>query len=167
MSWSSNWDTVTNPSPSTFPEWDSKDRDAVLLEWDRLKKLLAQTKELELEFRKYVVKRNFPNPNEGMNTLELGNGYDLKAGIKYNYKLADNKTVEAGLEKIAAIGNQGSFIADRLVSWTPNFLLTEYRELQKEETKEAKEILQIISTFLTIEEAAPSLEIKAPKKVKA
>lgn len=169
MNWQNSWNDTkpTNPEPSAFPEWDSKDRDAVLLEWQRLKDQLAKLKEIELEFRKYVVKRNFPNPDEGTNSLELGNGYTLKAGIKFNYKLADNDTVEKGLEDIAKIGNQGAFIADRLISWTPNFLLTEYRQLQEEADKgsaDAKAILNIIATFLTIDDkAAPTLEIKEPK----
>jgi hypothetical protein len=101
-----------------------------------------------------------------MNNLDLGNGYTLKAGIKYNYNLADNDTVEAGLNKISSIGNQGTFIADRLVSWKPNFLLSEYRVLQEEKDKGDKtaiEILNVVNSFLTISEAAPSLEIKAPK----
>jgi hypothetical protein len=116
-----------------------------------------------------VVSRAFPNANEGTNTVELGNGYELKAGIKYNYKLDENPKVEAGLDAIEKIGNQGKFIADRLVSWTPNFQLTEYRKLQeeaKEGSKDAQEILKIASSFLTITDAAPTLEIKAPKAKK-
>lgn len=156
----------SNPTPSAFPEWDAKSRDEVLAEWEGRQQLLARAKEGEMSFRKYVISRAFPNPTEGINTVELNNGYSLKANIKYNYKLAENKIVEAGLDKIAKIGNHGSFIADRLVSWTPNFLLTEYRELQKQSEDglgEAKLMLKVISEFLTIEDAAPGLEIKEPK----
>lgn len=176
MNWQNTWDSSTpspspvqtNPEPSLFPDWDNKDRDAVLMEWDRRKKALITIKEEEMEFRKYVVKRNFPNPEEGTNKIDLGSGYELKAKISYNYKLADNDTVEKGLDQIAKIGNQGAFIADRIVSWTPIFLLTEYRKLQEEEatSEDARKILSIIYTFLTIEDAAPSLEIKEPKSKK-
>lgn len=159
----------SNPTPSAFPEWDAKDRDEVLAEWEKRQKLLAQAKADEMDFRKYVVQRAFPQAQEGTNTIELNNGYSLKANIKYNYKLAENKIVEDGLDKLAKIGNNGSFIADRLISWTPNFLLTEYREIQKqadEGSLEAKEMLKVITTFLTISEAAPTLEIKEPKAKK-
>ncbi len=108
---------------------------------------LVTLKAQELSFRKYIVDRAFPQKHEGMNNLDLGNGYTLKAGVKFNYKLADNDTVEKCLDKITKIGNQGAFIADRLVSWTPNFLLTEYRNLQKDAeggSKEAVEILKAI-----------------------
>lgn len=153
--------------PFAFPDWDAKSQDEVLAEWEGRKTLLATAKEREMEFRKYVVSRAFPNPTEGTNTLELNNGYALKANIKYNYKLADNDTVEKTLDRIAKIGNNGPFIADRLVSWSASFLLTEYRDIQEEAEKgsiEAIAILKEINNMLTIENAAPSLEIKQGKK---
>jgi hypothetical protein len=140
--------------------------DQLLLLWEQKKRAIETAKEEELELRKYIVKREFPKPNEGMNTKELGQGYQLKAAIKYNYNLADNDTVEACLEKISAMGNAGSAIADRLVSWKPNFLLTEYRQLCEDKEKGSKfadECLKVIGEMLTITEAAPTLEIKEPK----
>lgn len=157
---------VVNPKPSAFPEWDAKSQDDILVEHQRMQTELAKLKATELDFRKYIVDRCFPAKEEGTNTLELGKGFELKAVVKYNYKLAENDTVTAGLDKIAAIGNQGQFIAERLVSWTPNFLITEYRKLQEDAetgSNEAKSIIQIITEFLTISEAAPTLTIKEPK----
>jgi hypothetical protein len=139
------------------------------MEHQKLKDDIDKLKEREMELRKYIVDRCFPNKQEGTNTLALGAGYELKSQIKYNYKLAENKIVETCLDKISAIGNQGSFVADRLVSWSPSFLLTEYRNLQeqaKEGDKSAIEILKICSEMLTIDEAAPTLNIKEPKKAK-
>lgn len=154
----------TNPVPSS--PWDAMNEDQLLLLWQSRKDAIEKAKADEMELRKYIVKREFPKPKEGMNTKELGNGYQLKAGVKLNYNLADNDTVEACLERIASIGNTGSFIADRLISWKPSFLLTEYRQLQidaEKGEKPAQEILKIIPEMLTITEAAPSLEIKEPK----
>lgn len=159
-----------NPKPSAFPEWDSKSQDDVLVEHQRIQTELAHLKEQELSFRRYIVDRCFPQKHEGMNTLDLGHGYSLKAGIKFNYKLADNDTVEKTLDKIVKIGNNGAFIADRLVSWKPSFLLTEYRNLENEAktgSVEAKAILKEIENMLTIDdEAAPTLEVKEPKAKK-
>ncbi len=178
MAWGSNWPSHVAAGPqsqanvapskasSAFPEWDNKSQDEVILEWQSRQQLLTRVKENEMAFRKYVVSRAFPNPHEGTNTLELGEGYALKAGVKFSYNLASNEIVEAGLNKLAKIGNNGSFIADRLVSWTPNFLLTEYREIQKQAKDglgEAQLMLKIISEFLTIDDAAPSLKLKEPK----
>ncbi len=155
---------MENPVPST--QYDNWTNDQCLMHWQNLKDVLNSAKEAELEFRKYVVSREFPKPEEGMNTKDLGNGYQLKAGIKYNYNLLDNDTVEKCLNKIENLGNEGKFIAERLVSWKPSFLLTEYRTLQDDAAKGSKfanDVLSVVSEMLEIKEAAPSLEIKEPK----
>lgn len=148
--------------------WDKFNQDELLVRWNELKIILATAKENEIEIRKYIVKRAFPNPNEGTNTQELGNGYALKATVKFNYKLEGNEKVEQGLERISKIGNSGAFIADRIVSWTPALSLKEYRDIQErsESSEEAKAILKEVETFLIISEAAPTLEIKEPKAKK-
>ncbi len=145
---------VSHPTPDPR---DSMTRDEVLFAWQRSKQDLEIAKENEMEWRKYVVKRAFPEAKEGTNTTELGNGYALKAVVKYNYNLLSNEVVEHCLDRIRKIGSQGSFIADRLISWTPNFLLTEYRAIESEE------ILRIVNEMLIITEAAPTLTIAAPK----
>lgn len=158
---------VTTAEPTD--QRDALSRDNVLFFWQKSKDALAKAKEEEMEWRKYVVKRAFPQPEEGMNTLELENGYQLKAAVKFNYKLSDNDTVEKTLSEISSIGNEGKFIAERLVSWSPHFLLTEYRALQEEAEKNnptAKAILQSVSKMLVIEDAAPTLTIKEPKAKK-
>jgi hypothetical protein len=157
-------EAVTNPQPSN--PWDAMNEDQLLLLWNDMKKAIEDAKTAELELRKYIVKREFPKPQEGMNTKELGAGYQLKAAIKYNYNLADNEIVEKCLDHISALGNEGPFIADRLVSWKPSFLLTEYRELCERKDKgdeRAIKILNIVNDMLTITEGTPTLEIKEPK----
>jgi len=149
--------------------WDAMSQDQLLMKWQQLKDDAERTKSAEMEMRKYIVSRAFPNKQEGTNTQELGNNYKLKAAIKYNYTLADNDAVEAALDRISKIGNDGSFVADRLVSWRPNFLLTEYRNLQEQAesgSTSAKAILKEINAVLTISEAAPTLTIVEPKNKK-
>jgi len=145
---------------------DAMSEDQLLMLWDNKKKAIETAKEEEIDLRKYIVGREFPKKAEGTNTKELGNGYQLKAMIKYNYNLADNDTVEEKLNKISSLGNMGPFIADRLVSWKPSFLLTEYRQLCEDEAKGdkfAKNVLNIVNEMLIITEAAPSLNIVEPK----
>lgn len=164
-----NWPSAapTNPTPSS--PYDGMTEDQLLLAWDDIKKAIEVAKNQEMELRKYIVNRAFPKKHEGMNTKELGKGYELKAAVTYNYNLADNDTVENCLAKIAALGNDGPFIADRLVSWKPSFLLTEYRQLVDDKEKGSKfadDCLKLITPMLTISEAAPSLKIKEPKVAK-
>jgi hypothetical protein len=175
MNWSSSYDKpadATNSIPKDVapPEvamtWDDMDQDALLMTHKQMQDDLSSLKAKELELRKYIVNRAFPQKEEGTNTLELGNGYELKAVVRYNYKLADNDIVEKTLQLIAEVGNEGPFIADRLVSWTPNFLKTEYTKLQEDAAagnENAKRILKLIEVMLEITDAAPTLTIKAPK----
>lgn len=149
------------------------DRDAALVEWQKRKETLEAAKSEEMEMRKYVVLRAFPEPQEGTNRLALGNGYDLKGVIKYGYGFgeATNAEIEAVLDAIAKVGNIGPMLADRLVSWTPNFLLTEYRMLEENAASNAPEkdlltIKALIDKVLVKKDAAPSLEIVEPKSSK-
>jgi hypothetical protein len=148
---------------------DALNEDQLLMKHSEMQKSIASLKEEEMELRKYIVNRAFPQKHEGMNTKELGNGYQLKADVKYNYNLAENDVVEECLDELAKIGNQGSFIADRLVSWKPSFLLTEYRQLCEDAEKKsdfAIKALAVVNKMLTITDAAPSLEIREPKSSK-
>lgn len=163
----SDWPKSNNSTPSN--PWDSMNEDQLLMLWQQKKEAIEQAKTAEMDLRKYVVSRAFPQKQEGVNNRDLGNGYTLKANVKFNYNLADNDTVEATLEKLSNLGNAGSAISDRLVSWKPNFLLTEYRQLVEDKEKGsqfASTALNIITEMLTITEAAPTLEIKAPKEKK-
>lgn len=145
------------------------DANGVMMLWQKQVEALAALKEDEIELRKEVVRLKVDKPHEGMNNVDLGNGYTLKAGIKINYCLdKDNDKIEAALDQIEAIGNEGKFIAERLVKWTPTLSLTEYRTLCDDATKspDKKRILDIVNTVLTTSDGTPSLEIKAPKASK-
>lgn len=174
MNWGNSW-TAPQPQPNyadavSKNPLDALNQDELLMKHLALKEQLEKIKNEEMTLRKYIVDRVFPNKTEGVNTVALGNGFEAKATVKFNYKLADNKVVESCLDRIALIGNQGAFIAERLVSWHPTFLVTEYRVLQ-EEAKEgsdvAAQILKIVNDeLLTIDDAAPTFAIKEPKKGK-
>ena len=177
------WQTGSQSIPEK-PSWMTEDietalkqyklplnNDGMLMLWQKSKEFASFWKEQEMEYRKVCTSFLVPEPlkNEGMNTVELGNNYQAKVNIKLNYKPnPDNKIIWKALEKIEAIGNKGKFIAERLFSWSPNFLLTEYRQLQEDAqdgSAEAKEMLKIIETeMITITEAAPTLDIKEKKK---
>lgn len=157
------WPTTTPVNPL-----DAMSRDEVLMEWDKTKKAVKEATDKEMEMRKYVVSRAFPNKTEGVNKVELGNGYELKAGVKFTYKLDnDIAKVSAVHDEISLVGNQGAFIAERLFKWSADLVLSEYRSLCDENaTNEEKEIKRLLEKVLTITEGAPTLEIKEPKKGK-
>ena len=144
--------------------------DGMLMLWNKHKEMLNHYKEKEMEYRKICAAFLVPAKTEGTTNVELGEGYQAKVVTKFNYKLPENDKVWLALDKISTIGNEGKFIAERLVSWTPSFLKTEYTTLQEEADKgseQAKAILKIVNEdLITITEAAPQLEIKEPKNGK-
>lgn len=147
-------------------ELDKLSRNDVLMMWERTKSALEIAKTNEMDMRKYVVSRAFPTPKEGVNTLDLGNGYKLKASVKFNYNLKDNTTVENTLKRISQIGNIGPMIVDKLVKIEYSFLLTEFRILETEASFgsiDAQAILKEVHSMLNVTEAAPTLEIKEPR----
>ena len=110
-----------------------------------------------MALRKAIFEVQFPNHSEGTARVPLGNGYQLKAVGKLNYKL-DNKdgATEKALEELETAGNEGKFLADRLVKWSPELSITEYRKLDPQ-------YKVIIDKVLTINPGAPTLEIEEPK----
>lgn len=176
--------TIEAQQPSAKPEWLtpeienelrasklSIDKDGMLMLWQRSKKYLDDIKEQEMQYRKICAAFLVPQKTEGVVNIPLGSGYNAKVNHKYNYKPnPENKVIWKALEKIEAIGNQGKFIAERLFSWSPNFLLTEYRKVQEDAedgSEEAKKILKIINDeMITITDAAPTLDIVEPKAKK-
>lgn len=143
------------------------ERDRLLLSWEESKKALEVAKEKEMEQRKAVVAFAFdPNKESVTERIELGNGYQAKAVKKINYgfvKTEDGKlnkaAIDKALSKIEKTGPAGELIAERLVKWTPDLSLTEYKQLPEK-------LKSIIDEVIVTTEGAPTLEIIAPKAPK-
>lgn len=130
-----------------------------LAEWQAAKTALDAAKEAEMQLREQVGKLAFPNPTEGTQSLDLGDGWSIKLVHKMNYTLASNDEVDDALTRISNMNNEGKFLAERIVSWKPSLSLSEYRELEPQ-------YKSVIDKVLTIKPAAPTLEIKPPKAAK-
>lgn len=150
---------VKQVEPEVSP-YDSMTQDQVLMKWQELKKALETAKEAEMDMRKYIVKRAFPAPDEGTNKAELGMGYALKAVVKYNYKIkGDVDKIDSVIDKLSALDNEGSFIADRLFKWSATLSVAEYKILDPKYKK-------IVDEVVEVSEAAPTLDIVEPKSKK-
>lgn len=155
---------VKNYSDAEF----EAERTRLLVEWEAQKAALEVAKEKEMTARKAVVDFAFDqNKTSGTERIELGNGYQAKAVKKINYgfvKDAEGKlnkrAIDKALEKIEKIGGAvGELIAERLVKWTPDLSLTEYKQLDEKYKK-------VIDEVIVTTEGAPTLEIIAPKAPK-
>jgi hypothetical protein len=161
MSWG-NETAVASAQPGTAP-FSVEERDRRLAAWDEAKKVLEAAKATEGDCRKAVFEYCFPNPKEGTNRIELNNGYALKAVNKINYKIAaPNAAVDAVQDEAEKLGNEGTFLIERIITWTPNFSKSEYTKLDVSLPVHAK-IKQLVDSVLEIKPGMPTLEIEEPK----
>lgn len=139
-------------------------RDRILAAWDDAKKKLETAKADEMDLRKvFTAFVSDPNKTSGTENVELNNGYVAKIVKKENYGFVkndegkiDKKAIDSALDAIEAKVDGGHIIAERLVKWTPDLSLTEYKLLPTE----AK---VLIDAVIVVTPGAPTLEIKAPK----
>lgn len=138
-------------------------RDRLLTAWDADKAALETAKANEMEMRKiFVAFASDQNKTSGTENVDLGNGYAAKIVKKENYGFVkdesgkiDKRLIDSALDHIEENVDGGRIIAERLVKWTPDLSLTEYKQLPPE----AK---AIIDKVIVVTSGAPTLEIKAP-----
>jgi hypothetical protein len=125
--------------------------------WEASKADLDAAKIRESAARDAVIAAAFAPLNEGTNTKELDDGRKLKAVQEFEYALEkDEEKVSQALDKIRATGNEGTFLADRLVTYSPKLSVGEYRKLEKVYAK-------IINKVVTRKPKKPTLKIDEPK----
>lgn len=132
---------------------------------DATKGVLERAKNSEMEARLLVSNYAFPlaGRKEGVNNLELGDGRTVKLGHKVNYKLSsDVEKIEKAEDEIDAIGNEGSFLRERIITWKAEFSKSEYNKLDTNNPTHAK-VKAAIDKVLEVSNGTPSLEVKEPK----
>lgn len=133
------------------------DRDEALVLWQKAAAALEELKTTEMNLRKLIFGECFPNPKEGVNNLELGAGYILKGTHKLSYSVSNKEgAVTDCLVNVAATGNEGPFLAQRLINWKPELSTSEYKKADDKYKK-------LLEPCLTIKPGSPSLELVAPK----
>lgn len=167
----SNQIQITNPETGEVKNYTEAEfiaeRDARLVKWDTAKKALDAAKEEELKLRKEAV-LFLHDPSQAGKTenVPLGNGYVAKTKTPVNYGWvknadgrADKAKIEKALQKIEKDGDAGELIAERLVKWSPELSLTEYKQLSDKWKK-------IIDEVIVTTDGTPTLEIVEPKAKK-
>lgn len=138
-------------------------RDYLLKLWEASKVTLEKAKASEMDLRKAVFAYQFPNPKEGTQRVEIGGGYALKAVHKVNIKIsASNEDVDKAEDEATKIGNEGTFLFERIITWTPNFSKSEYKKLEADNPTHIA-VKKLIDGLIEETSGAPTLEIEAPK----
>lgn len=118
---------------------------------DAVKPLIAA----ELEARKALFDLVYTAPKEGVNKLDLGEGYTLKGSYKLERKIDD-----AALASVMEELRQDGVNPDFLVEWKPSLKIAAYRELTAEQA-------QTMDKALIIKPSTPTLELVAPRLIRA
>lgn len=162
---------VTNPETGEIKNYSEAEylaeRDRLLVDWQNKKAALEVAKEEEMAARKLAVMfMHDPSKSGTTENFELGGGYKatIKVPVRYGFvQNAEGKTdkarIEKALSKIEKDGEAGELIAERLIKWTPELSLTEYKQLPDKYRK-------IIDDVIVTSEGTPTLEIKEPKAKK-
>ena len=162
------------PQPQQ-PQVTIEQRNAKIRAWLASKITLQTAKDGELNLRTSVTQMLFPNPIKGTQRYELGDGYKVKLVYGYNYNLGNkdklndknekvpvNEQVESVMDAIEALGNEGAFLADRLIKTKYELSVSEYQKLD-ETNPTHKAIKALIDGILTVTPATPTLEFEEPK----
>lgn len=152
----------------------SDTRDAAIQKWRWLKAQQEAAVKAEREARDVLSALLFPEPVKGTQRYALGQGYNVKLVWDLDYKLGNPDAVSDGAkvpivnqvveleDSIAAVGNIGRQLAERLIIWKPELSVSEYKKLDPTFVEQA-EIKALIDALLTTKPKAPQLSFEEPK----
>ncbi len=129
----------------------SSDNLKCLQEWHLAKVTAAHHAAIESTLRDQLVKELFSNKEVGSETIEIDNGWTLKATKKLDYKLDNSEGQTVALCAILV-----DELAKKLIKWKPEISVSTYKELDA--TTQA-----LFNGCLTIKPAKPMLELIPPK----
>ncbi len=127
--------------------------DDIVSRWERAKATLDAAKKLEMGLREEIVQEHFKSNDVGTFHFDVPDGRDLVCVKKLSYRL-DRDGAWAAQDQLRPM--LGAEIAARLIKWSPELSLTEYKLLPAE----ARSILE---PAMTIKPATPTLALKVKK----
>lgn len=131
------------------------DQHLTINEWNEFAKGISKFKALERALRDELVFELFDRAiDSGSESIELGNGYSLKATKALNYSLSGE--LEQVITLCAVLSDEDS---KRLIRWKPELVVSEY-------LKSTPDVQEMFNGILTIKPAAPVLEVVLPEAKK-
>lgn len=126
--------------------------DSKIKAWLKTEEIAKEAVETERQLRIELFASLFSSPKEGVNKKFIGH-YEITGTYKMNYHLGPAPLIDAALDAIEKIGEDGRFVADRLVKWEGRLMVSEYRRLNLRHKAE-------IDRVLVITPAMPALKIE-------
>jgi len=136
-----------------------EERDKAIMLWNAVKTQLTTLKEREALLRKQVVSMCFQSAKTGTNRVPLGQGYALKAVIKYNYKVTKNEAVTppdySHIPDVLA--KLPEHCRAEIIRWSPSLNEALYKKMTADEQK-------IVNEVLLITDGSSTLDLEPPKQ---
>lgn len=132
--------------------------DRLIAQWQQARQAYDTAKAEEYRLRSFLVASLFDQrKTEGTETIVISHGFKLKAikSMRYCFVSAHHAS-EAVITLAERFGMEGQFIANRLVKWCPEFVVSEWRRMTPEQQA-------IIVPHITVREASPQLQLIEPK----
>ncbi len=133
----------------------NEEQEKLVAEWYAAQKQVAEiAKPLvarEMLLRRLVLATVFINPKEGTNKEDLPEGWQVKLGYTIDRKV-DKARLTTVNEEMRTLGVN----PDKLIRWTPELEVKEYRGLTEEQRK-------VFDQALQIKPGTPTLELVPPK----
>lgn len=127
----------------------------LISKWNDLQARLAKVKAEEMLLRQALFKGLFVNPDEGMNTLNLG-GMQMPDWELKGDRVINRKVLLEVLQAMAVLDgplHKAGIRADDLIKWTPELNIKNYRELTAEQKL-------VFDQCLEIKDGSPQLKLQ-------
>lgn len=128
------------------------DRDSLIRAWYEASVHSAQLINQERQLRQLAFAKAVPEPKPGINNIDLGGGWLLKAEHKINYTVANTE------EMAAQLATMPDHVAERLVKWNPELSISEWKKL----AAEMPQSYLAFSAFVTEKPGLPTLKLIEP-----
>jgi hypothetical protein len=130
---------------------------ARVIAWEKAKTALDIAKVTEKNARDALLQIDMAEAGHGTTSIPLDDGRVLKCVKATEFAaVKDNALVDTAIAKLKALGNEGTFIADRLFSTAWKVSVTELKKLEAKYRK-------IADKAIVAKPKSPELEIVVPK----
>jgi hypothetical protein len=140
-----------------------------LAQWQQAQRQLDEVKAAEFALRnEIIIKAGFdPAKLDGTESLDIGQGWKLKAKKNLSYKLTNKEGETVALQTaIGTIANRPE-IATNLVRWEPVLAEKLYKDEFLPLLAQFPQLAEIVAKALTVKPGAPQLELVPPEPEKA
>jgi hypothetical protein len=135
-------------------------KQVLFAQWNTQAAIAKAAVEAERNLRAQVIEaysdaQAFPEFASGTESVDIGEGFDLKILHSLDYKLDnanDCERLDKVLDQIEKSMEGGAIIAERLVKWKPELSVSEYKLLAPAQKA-------MIDTVLTIKPASKSVKV--------